>query len=106
MPRILAEKAGATIEPNDTCRWKKDQCLYKKTSRRRLWENALPAKKERSQTGVNFMVVQSSRSGCKFSMNKKNVLRFLQQFHVPYDDEGQSDYQSRQHQVGLCLLII
>lgn len=23
-------------------------------------------------------------------MNKKNVLRFLQQFHVPYDDEGQA----------------
>ena len=86
--KILAEKAGTSIDPNILSDGKKISSFIKKNIAPSLGKCPECKKGMISDRG-DFYGCSEFKSGCKFSMNKKNVLRFLQQFHVPHDDEGQ-----------------
>ena len=86
--KILAEKAGTSIDPKILADGKKISSFIKKNKAPSLGK-CPDCKKGTIADRGDFYGCSEFKSGCKFSMNKKNVLRFLQQFHVPHDDEGQ-----------------
>lgn len=86
--KILAEKAGTTLDKNILSDGKKISSFIKKNKAPSLGKCPACKKGAISDRG-DFFGCSEFKNNCKFSMNKKNILRFLQQFHVPHDDEGQ-----------------
>lgn len=87
--RKLAEKAGSELPKDILTDGKKLNSFIQKNQAQSLGKCPACKKGKISDRG-EFYGCSDFQIGCKFSMNKKNVLRFLQQFHVPYDDEGQA----------------
>lgn len=86
--KSLAKKNGATLSKDTLSDPKKVSSFINKHQAVTL--GTCPAcKKGKISDRGEFYGCSEFKTGCKFSLNKKNVQRFLQQFRVPFNDEGQ-----------------